>query len=136
MTRLIPSHPHLTKTAIACAALVTLAWLFAFIEQQSDVGVGTFGMLDAIHAMGDMAPELARQVIGPLAKFTSGLLTFAKPLTVRMGIKLVRGRWPEALTLLDQHFGTDRLVGEFGEGFGARRVKRLHAENPGRGSVV
>lgn len=60
-------------TALVAAALVTLAWLFAFIEQQSDVGVGSFGMLDALFVTLLMVPKQAFQLL-PIAALIGSLL--------------------------------------------------------------
>jgi lipopolysaccharide export system permease protein len=60
-------------TLLVAAALVTLAWLFAFIEQQSDVGVGSFGMIDALFVTLLMVPKQAFQLL-PIAALIGSLL--------------------------------------------------------------
>ncbi len=45
------------------------------------------------------------KTVGELAAFASILLSFAGPLTLRAGMKIVHARAPEAVTFLEQHFG-------------------------------
>ena len=60
-------------TMLVAAALVTLAALFSFIEQQSDVGVGSFGMLDAFVVTLLLVPKQAFQLL-PIAALIGSLL--------------------------------------------------------------
>lgn len=60
-------------TLLVTAALVTLAALFSFIEQQSDVGVGSFGMLDAFLVTLLLVPKQTFQLL-PIASLIGSLL--------------------------------------------------------------
>ena len=60
-------------TLLVTAALVTLAALFSFIEQQSDVGVGSFGMLDAFFVTLLRVPKQTFQLL-PIAALIGALL--------------------------------------------------------------
>ncbi len=60
-------------TLLVTAALGTLAALFAFIEQQSDVGVGSFGMLDAFLVTLLLVPKQTFQLL-PIAALIGALL--------------------------------------------------------------
>lgn len=60
-------------TGLVVVVLVTLGGLFSFIEQQSDVGVGTFGMLDALVVTGLKVPKQVGQLL-PVAALLGALL--------------------------------------------------------------
>jgi lipopolysaccharide export system permease protein len=60
-------------TLLVAAALMTLAALFAFIEQQDDIGVGSFGMLDAFFVTMLLVPKQAFQLL-PIAALIGALL--------------------------------------------------------------
>jgi len=59
-------------TLLVMAVLVTLAALFVFIDQQSDVGVGSYGMLDALFVTALMVPQQAFQLL-PVAALIGAL---------------------------------------------------------------
>jgi lipopolysaccharide export system permease protein len=58
---------------LVTVVLVTLGGLFSFIEQQSDVGVGTFGMSDALVVTALKMPKQAAQLL-PIAALLGALL--------------------------------------------------------------
>lgn len=60
-------------TLLVAAALVTLAALFSFIEQQDDVGTGTYGVLDAFFVTMLLVPKQAFQLL-PIAALIGALL--------------------------------------------------------------
>ncbi len=60
-------------TLLVAAALVTLAALFSFIEQQEDVGVGSFGVADAFFVTMLLVPKQAFQLL-PIAALIGALL--------------------------------------------------------------
>jgi len=60
-------------TLLVAGALVTLAALFAFIEQQDDVGTGSFGVLDAFFVTMLLVPKQAFQLL-PIAALIGALL--------------------------------------------------------------
>ncbi|MBS0373383.1 MAG: LPS export ABC transporter permease LptG [Proteobacteria bacterium] len=60
-------------TLLVMAVLVTLAALFVFIDQQSDIGVGTYGMLDALFVTLLMVPQQAFQLL-PVAALIGALI--------------------------------------------------------------
>jgi lipopolysaccharide export system permease protein len=70
----------LAYTLLVMAVLVCLAALFVFIEQQEDVGVGTYGMLDALAVTALMVPKQAFQLlpIGALIGSLIGLGNLAR----------------------------------------------------------
>jgi 2-dehydropantoate 2-reductase len=79
------------------------------------LGLHAAGTIDALLSNGPLlkltldAAKESRAVakkIGELAPFAGIILSFAGPFTVRAGIKLARSRAPEAMTFLEQHFGT------------------------------
>ena len=67
-------------TLLVMAVLVCLAGLFVFIEQQSDVGTGAFGMLDAVFVTLLHVPQQAFQLlpIGALIGSLVGLGNLAR----------------------------------------------------------
>ena len=67
-------------TLLVMAVLVTLAALFVFIDQQSDVGVGSFGMLDALFVTALTVPQQAFQLlpVGALIGALVGLGNLAR----------------------------------------------------------
>ncbi len=58
---------------LVTVVLVPLGGLFSFIEQQSDVGVGTFGMADALAVTALKMPKQAGQLL-PIAALIGALL--------------------------------------------------------------
>jgi lipopolysaccharide export system permease protein len=60
-------------TMLVAMALVTLAALFAFIEQQDDVGTGSFGVFDAFFVTMLLVPKQAFQLL-PIAALIGALL--------------------------------------------------------------
>jgi len=60
-------------TLLVMGVLVTLAALFVFIDQQDDVGVGTYGMLDALFVTALMVPQQAFQLM-PVAALIGALV--------------------------------------------------------------
>ena len=60
-------------TLLVMAVLVTLAALFQFIQQQDDIGVGSYGMLDALFVTLLMLPQQAFQLL-PIAALIGALL--------------------------------------------------------------
>lgn len=60
-------------TLLVSVVLVTLGALFSFIEQQSDVGVGSFGVLDAVVVTALKMPKQAGQLL-PIAALIGALL--------------------------------------------------------------
>lgn len=60
-------------TLLVMGVLVTLAALFVFIDQQGDVGVGTYGMLDALFVTVLMVPQQAFQLM-PVAALIGALV--------------------------------------------------------------
>ena len=60
-------------TVLVMGALVSLAALFVFIDQQSDVGVGRFGMIDALFVTLLMLPQQAFQLL-PIAALIGALI--------------------------------------------------------------
>jgi lipopolysaccharide export system permease protein len=60
-------------TFLVTVVLVTLGALFSFIEQQSDVGVGTFSMLDAFMVTALKMPKQAGQLL-PIGALIGSLL--------------------------------------------------------------
>jgi lipopolysaccharide export system permease protein len=58
---------------LVTVVLVTLGGLFSFIEQQSDVGVGTFSMLDAFVVTALKMPKQAGQLL-PIAALIGALI--------------------------------------------------------------
>ena len=60
-------------TLLVMAVLVTLAALFVFIDQQSDIGVGSYGMLDAFLVTLLMLPQQAFQLL-PIAALIGALI--------------------------------------------------------------
>jgi lipopolysaccharide export system permease protein len=60
-------------TLLVTAVLVTLGGLFAFIEQQSDVGIGTFSMFDAVMVTALKLPKQAGQLL-PIGALIGALL--------------------------------------------------------------
>ncbi len=67
-------------TVLVMAVLVCLAALFVFIEQQSDIGTGTFGMMDAVFVTLLRLPQQAFQLlpIGALIGALVGLGNLAR----------------------------------------------------------
>jgi lipopolysaccharide export system permease protein len=67
-------------TLLVMAVLICLAALFVFIEQQDDVGVGTYSMLDALVYTALMVPQQAFQLlpIGALIGALIGLGNLAR----------------------------------------------------------
>jgi lipopolysaccharide export system permease protein len=60
-------------TLLVTVVLITLGGLFSFIEQQSDVGVGTFSMVDALAVTALKMPKQAGQLL-PIAALIGALL--------------------------------------------------------------
>jgi len=60
-------------TLLVMAVLVTLATLFVFIDQQDDIGVGSYGMLDALFVTMLMVPQQAFQLM-PVAALIGALV--------------------------------------------------------------
>ncbi|MBS0394975.1 MAG: LPS export ABC transporter permease LptG [Proteobacteria bacterium] len=60
-------------TLLVTLVLVTLAALFVFIDQQSDVGVGSYGMLDALFVTLLKVPQQAFQLL-PVAALIGALV--------------------------------------------------------------
>jgi lipopolysaccharide export system permease protein len=63
----------LVYTGLVMAVFVVLAALFVFIDQQSDIGKGHFGMLDAIAVTALLLPSQAFQLL-PVAALIGALL--------------------------------------------------------------
>ena len=60
-------------TLLVMGVLVTLAALFVFIDQQDDVGVGSYGMLEALFVTALMVPQQAFQLL-PVAALIGALV--------------------------------------------------------------
>jgi lipopolysaccharide export system permease protein len=60
-------------TVLVTVVLVTLGGLFSFIEQQGDVGTGSFGMLDAVIVTALKLPKQAGQLL-PIGALIGALL--------------------------------------------------------------
>jgi len=63
----------LVYTGLVMAVFVVLAALFVFIDQQSDIGKGSFGMVDAIVVTALLLPQQAFQLL-PVAALIGALL--------------------------------------------------------------
>ncbi len=92
----------LVYTLLVMGVLVTLAALFVFIDQQDDVGVGTFGMLDAMFVTALMLPQQAFQLL-PVAALIGALVGLgnlargSELIVVRAaGISVLRVAWAAA----------------------------------------
>ena len=90
-------------TLLVAAALVMLAALFSFIEQQDDVGTGSFSVLDAFFVTMLLVPKQAFQLL-PIAALIGALLGLgnlargSELIVVRAaGVSVARVAWTAAM---------------------------------------